>query len=76
LGTGPERFRATRRGGDQKGEDGLSKARRLRLLIGAFLLALGMTLTGCGGESKEEKKKEAEKKEQESKEKKEKEEKK
>ncbi len=50
------------RGGDQKGEDGLSKARRLRLLIGAFLLALGMTLTGCQGgsggkvEKKEEKK--------------------
>ncbi len=73
MGTGPERFRATRRG-DQKGEDGLSKARRLRLLIGAFLLALSVTLTGCGGGAdKEEKKKEAEKKEQESKEKKEKE---
>ena len=52
---------------DQKGEDGLSKARRLRLLIGAFLLALSVTLTGCqGGGGKEEKKdeKKDEKKEQ------------
>ena len=64
-------------------EDGLSKAKRLRLLVGAFLLALsvslsGVALTGCGGsgvtpEQKEEKKKEAEKKEKESEKKQEKE---
>ncbi len=69
--------------GDQKGEDGLSKAKRLRMSIGAFLLALsvtlsGVALTGCGGsgvtpEQKEEKKKEAEKKEKESEKKQEKE---
>jgi hypothetical protein len=54
----------------------LSKAKRLRLLIGAFLLALsvsvsGVAMTGCGGgvteEQKKEAKKEAEKKEEESK---------
>ena len=53
----------------------MSKARRLQLLIGALLLALSMSLTGCGGavteEGKEEEKKEAEKKEEEGKEKKE-----
>jgi hypothetical protein len=56
----------------------LSKAKRLRLLIGAFLLALsvivsGVAMTGCGGgvteEQKKEGKQEAEKKEQESKQK-------
>ncbi len=54
----------------------LSKAKRLRLLIGAFLLALsvsvsGVAMTGCGGgvteEQKKEAKKEAEKKEEEAK---------
>ncbi len=58
----------------------VSKAKRLRLLIGAFLLALsvslsGVALTGCGSgvteEGKKEAKKEAEKKEEEAKEKKE-----
>ncbi len=62
---------------------GLSKAKRLRLLLGALLVALsvtlsGVALTGCGGggvtpEQKEEKKKEAEKKEKESEKKQEKE---
>jgi hypothetical protein len=59
----------------------LSKAKRLRLLIGAFLLALsvsvsGVAMTGCGGgvteEQKKEAKEEAEKKEKEAKEKQEK----
>ena len=59
----------------------MSKTKRLRLLIGAFLLALsmslsGVALTGCGGsgttpEEKKEAKKEAEKKEKESEKKKE-----
>lgn len=49
----------------------MSKARRLRLLIGAFLLALSMSLTGCSAADKEEKKKEVEKKEEKDKEKKE-----
>ncbi len=62
---------------------GLSKAKRLRLLVGALLLALsvslsGVALTGCGGsavkeEEKKEAKKEAEKKEKESEKKQEKE---
>ena len=50
----------------------MSKARRLSLLIGAFLLALSMTLTGCSSANKEEQKKEVEKKEEQDKEKKEK----
>jgi ribosomal protein L12E/L44/L45/RPP1/RPP2 len=54
----------------------LSKAKRLRLLVGAFLLALsvsvsGVAMTGCAGgvteEQKKEKKEEAKKKEEESK---------
>ncbi len=54
----------------------LSKAKRLRLLIGAFLLALSVSLsgvaaTGCAGgvteEQKKEAKEEAKKKEEESK---------
>jgi hypothetical protein len=57
-------------------ESGLSsKVKRLSALIGALLVALSMTLTGCSGaatnEQKEEKKKEASEKEKESKEKKE-----
>jgi len=53
-------------------ESGVSKARRLSILIGAFLLALSITLTGCGGGAdKEEQKKEVEKKEEQDKEKKE-----
>ena len=39
----------------------MSKARRLRLLVGTFLLPLSVILTGCSGsvtqEQKEEKKK-------------------
>ena|SRR5918997_6945806 len=50
---------AARRSSREKG-DGLSKARRLRLLVGTFLLALSVILTGCSGsvtqEQKEEKK--------------------
>lgn len=49
----------------------MSKARRLRLLIGTFLVALSVTVAGCGGADKEEKKKETEKKEEKDKEKKE-----
>lgn len=49
----------------------MSKTRRLSLLIGAFLLALSMTLTGCSSANKEEQKKEVEKKEEQDKEKKE-----
>ena len=61
-------------------ESGLSKVKRLRLLIGAFLLALsvslsGVALTGCAGGAtstqKEEAKKTAEEKEKESSKKKE-----
>ena len=52
-----------------------SKVKRLSALIGALLVALSITLSGCSGaatnEQKEEKKQEAEKKEKESKEKKE-----
>lgn len=61
----------------------MSKAKRLRLFVGALLLALsvslsGVALTACGGagvtpEKKEEAKKEAEKKEKESEKKQEKE---
>jgi hypothetical protein len=59
-------------------ESGLSsKVKRLSALIGALLVALSMTLTGCGGgvteEQKKEAKKTAEEKEKESKEKQEKE---
>ena len=63
-------------------ESGLSKAKRLRLLIGALLLALsvslsGVAMTGCSGavteKGKEEAKKTAEEKEKESKTKQEKE---
>src|ERR671916_854087 len=39
---------AARRSSREKG-DGLSKARRLRLLVGTFLLALSVILTGCSG---------------------------
>jgi hypothetical protein len=56
-----------RRSSREKG-DGLSKARRLRLLVGTFLLALSVILTGCSGsvtqEQKEEKKKMLKKKEE------------
>jgi hypothetical protein len=48
--------------------DGLTKTRRLRLLVGTFLLALSVMLTGCSGsvtqEQKEEKKKMLKKKEE------------
>jgi hypothetical protein len=58
---------AARRSSREKG-DGLSKARRLRLLVGTFLLALSVILTGCSGsvtqEQKEEKKKMLKKKEE------------
>ncbi len=62
--TGPERKASGK-------ESGVSKARRLSLLIGAFLLALSITLTGCSSADKEEQKKEVEKKEEKDKEKKE-----
>ena len=56
-----------RRSSRKKG-DGLSKARRLRLLVGTFLLALSVILTGCSGsvtqEQKVEKKKMLKKKEE------------
>jgi hypothetical protein len=62
-----------RRSGQEKG-NGLSKARRLRLLIGTFLLALSVILSGCSGsvtqEEKKEKKKMLERKEETDKEKK------
>src|SRR5215207_9481006 len=68
---------AARRSDREKG-DGLSKARRLRLLVGAFLLALSVILTGCSGsvtqERKEEKMKMLKKKEEKEKEEKKKEE--
>ena len=64
---------AARRSGREKG-DGLSKARRLRLLVGTFLLALSVILSGCNGsvtqEQKQEKKKMLKKKEETDKEKK------
>src|SRR5215204_4015697 len=64
---------AARRSSREKG-DGLSKARRLRLLVGTFLLALSVMLTGCSGsgtqEQKQEKKKMLKKKEETDKEKK------
>jgi len=66
---------AARGSGQQKG-DSLSKARRLRLLVGTFLLALSVILSGCSGsvtqEQKQEKKKMLKKKEETNKEKKEK----
>ncbi len=52
----------------------MSKARQLRLLIGTFLLALSVILSGCSGsvtqEEKKEKKKLLERKEETDKEKK------
>ena len=64
---------AAGRSSREKG-DGLTKTRRLRLLVGTFLLALSVILTGCSGsvtqEQKEEKKmlkKKEEKKEKEKK---------
>jgi PBP1b-binding outer membrane lipoprotein LpoB len=36
----------------------LSKARRLRLAVGTFLLALAVVLTGCSGRATQEEKKE------------------
>jgi hypothetical protein len=45
--------RAARRSSREKG-DGLSKARRLRLLIGTFLLALSVILSGCSGPGNQE----------------------
>jgi hypothetical protein len=52
--------RAARHSGREKG-DGLSKARRLRLLIGTFLLALSVILTGCSGSGNQERKEDYEK---------------
>jgi hypothetical protein len=64
---------AAGRSSREKG-DGLSKARRLRLLVGTCLLALSVILTGCSGsvtqERKEEKQKMSKKKEDKEKEKK------
>src|SRR5215204_5180029 len=48
---------AARRSGREKG-DGLSKARRLRLLVGTFLLALSVILTGCSGSGTQERQEE------------------
>jgi hypothetical protein len=48
---------AARRSGREKG-DGLSKARRLRWLVGTFLLALSVILTGCSGSGTQERKEE------------------
>jgi hypothetical protein len=39
---------AARRSSREKG-DGLSKARRLRLLVGTFVLALSVILSSCSG---------------------------
>lgn len=49
----------------------MSRTRRVSILIGAFLLALSITLSGCSSADKEEQKKETEKKEEKDKEKKE-----
>ena len=49
--------RAARRSSREKG-DGLSKARRLRLLVGTFLLALSVILSGCSGSRTQERKEE------------------
>ena len=51
---------AARRSGREKG-DGLSKARRLRLLVGTGLLALSVILTGCSGSRTQERKEDYEK---------------
>jgi hypothetical protein len=51
---------AARRSGREKG-DGLSKARRLRLLVGTFLLTLSVMLTGCSGSGTQERKEDYEK---------------
>jgi hypothetical protein len=48
---------AARRSSREKG-DGLSKARRLRLLVGTFLLTLSVILTGCSGSVTQEQKEE------------------
>jgi hypothetical protein len=39
----------------------LSKARRLRLLVGTFVLALSVILTGCSGPGNQERKEDYEK---------------
>jgi predicted phage tail protein len=49
-----------RRSSREKG-DGLSKARRLRLLVGTGLLALSVILTGCSGSRTQERKEDYEK---------------
>jgi hypothetical protein len=51
---------AARRSSREKG-DGLSKARRLRLLVGTFVLALSVMLTGCNGSGTQERKEDYEK---------------
>ena len=51
---------AARRSSREKG-DGLSKARRLRLLVGTFVLALSVILTGCSGSGNQERKEDYEK---------------
>jgi hypothetical protein len=48
---------AARDSAREKG-DRLSKARRLRLVVGTFLLALSVTLSGCSGSVTQEEKKE------------------
>src|SRR5918998_4826454 len=49
-----------RRSSRKKG-DGLSKARRLRLLVGTFLLALSVILSGCSDSKTQERKEDYEK---------------
>jgi hypothetical protein len=51
---------AAPRSSREKG-DGLSKARRLRLLVGTFLLTLSVMLTGCSGSGTQERKEDYEK---------------
>jgi len=40
----------------ERRESGLSRVKRLRLLIGAVLLALALVLGGCGGDVQQEQK--------------------
>ncbi len=42
--------------GVRRGASGLSRVERLRLLVGAVLLALALALGGCGGDVQEEQK--------------------
>jgi hypothetical protein len=72
LGKSCSLLETFRRSGRKKG-DSLSKARRLRLSVGTFVLALSVILSGCSGsvtqEQKQEKMKMLKKKEETDKEK-------